>query len=173
MKTKQHTYTQMLFLFLCFFLGPFCASAQVSGPVSEHITAETSVEDYAYWSSDQFLSIELEEETRITDLFLEPQTEDGLPLEEEILSPIKEISDQIKHYPNPVRRHLTIEDPDRSVQKIIAYTEQGDRLFLRHRDGFQQFFLIDLDHLPTGLYYFRLLSESDLLLKRFRVLKKK
>ena len=139
--------------------------------VDQSATAEAGL-DHQDLISDHLIYLGLDQEIWQTSAYLKGTNED-LRDEEEHSIPITEISEKLRHYPNPVRRSLTIEDPNQSVTQIIAYNEAGQRLFERKREGLQKFFIIDMEHLPDGVYYFRLVAEGDLLLKRFRVIKQK
>ena len=169
--TTSSTRTFVFLLWMALYVGYALQAVSAQPTVllytEQHAMTEPYTDDNHYLSEElSYLSLRKEvwkSDANVRD------TNDELTDEEK--HSMGEIAKKLRHYPNPVRRTLTIEDPDRSVNKIVAYSGDGKRLFERNRDGFQQFFIIDMEHLPNGSYYFSLVAEGDLLLKRFRVIK--
>ncbi len=77
----------------------------------------------------------------------------------------------LKYYPNPVVNYLTIEDIDRRVDRIMVYDASGNEVYTRSREETSQLLLVNMETLPTGIYFVRLYDGGGNLLQRFRVVR--
>ena len=77
----------------------------------------------------------------------------------------------LRYYPNPVVKYLTIEDMERLVNKVVMYDAAGNQVYERTRSEQSQLLRINMDTLPTGIYFVRLYDNAGSLLKRFRVVR--
>ena len=82
------------------------------------------------------------------------------------------VGDKVRYYPNPVETDLNIDDPDLDIHTVLAYNDAGQHLFSYNRSSHEQIISINMAHLPTGLYFFRLLGSDGFLIQNFRVYKR-
>ena len=126
-----------------------------------------------YWTVGEPLMQKLKvDEGRLMQGFQQKLSQGILEENDSTFTPtVRAIGDNLVYYPNPVRNRLTIEDPDRVVNNIMVYDQSGNLVIDTFREDANQIFIVDMSSLPNGLFFFRVLTEEDQLIKRFRVLK--
>ena len=87
-------------------------------------------------------------------------------------SPTALVSDEIRYYPNPVETNLHVDDKHLAVHTLALYNDAGGHIFTYTRADHAPVISIDMGHLPTGLYFVRLIGSDNFLIKNFRIYKR-
>jgi len=72
------------------------------------------------------------------------------------------VNDFVQIYPNPVKDELRIANNELKISKIAIVDLAGQTI-----DQFNDTNLINVSHLPTGIYFIRIETDSDIVTKKF------
>ena len=161
-----------LFCFVCFVCCSFAQSTTQTFSTAGHFHEASDMRLSWVVGESVVLKLDLGDRGSLYQGFVQGQVTD-LPFKSSsgIDGGYEVLGDDISYYPNPVRRILTIEDPNEQIFKAVLYDASGSVLKDVPREVHRRLIEIDMHAMSEGLYIVRLFSENNRPLVTFRVVK--